>query len=856
MSLLRDYRPTGGRYDTAIDPRGAARPGWAEVVADVDRLGLAELVRRQKAADRLVEAEGAGVLLHDDTGDAGDDTGPARVAILPLVLGTDMWRALAAGLAQRAELLRAVWRDLCGPGELLRAGVVPVEAVATHPAFPLTPVAPGSDLEQPLLLVGADVVIDAEGHCRVVRDVTDVVGGDGHALLARSILGRVLPSSRQPVELAGHETYTRDLRAALALAAPPGRRSPRTVLLTGPPGEPGYVENAYLATQLGYSLAEHDDVVVRGGRTWLRSLDGPEPIDVLLRRVPESALDPVESPHLGTAGVAGLVEAARDHSVTLVNPYGAGIVAHPGLQPFLDAACRFLLGRPLLLPSVPTLWCGDPEHLAEVRAAPDRFVLHDTSPPGPASSRLPADRLPNDWLRRIEAQPERYVAQLEVPLATTPCLVDGTVQGRPVALRTQVLLAGAAPVVLPGGHGRVIGDDGYSDTTGHAGYGGYGGGGPADGVRPGHTGVDVWVMDIDRTRRDPTSGGRAAAAAIPQVDLRRSLPTRAAEAMYWTGRTAERAEMGTRTALVCLTRVLNGEPRPADLLAMVDGLRAVSGGMLGPPVEATPFDLEAEVRAALGGRPASVVGNLRSMVATARAARPLLSGRTWRLLAMLDAEATALEKLTDQPGLAAFDATEVLDRVLVPLAALAGLSSESVMRTAAWRFLDVGRRLERALLVLGLLEATLDPRTADGTPDPLGASVPWDPLDPVDPGDPREGSLRLEATLAACESLVAYRRSFRSDVTRAAVANLLLADPANPRSVRFQLDQLAVDLNDLPDRPVRRQQMAALRRAARMLDDHAAAGIGPLVLAVRAPLLEIGELMAGGWFGQPHRQVR
>jgi uncharacterized alpha-E superfamily protein len=278
--------------------------------------------------------------------------------------------------------------------------------------------------------------------------------------------------------------------------------------------------------------------------------------------------------------------------------------------------------------------------------------------------------------------------------------------------------------------------------------------------------------------------------------------------------------------------------------------------MLGPPVEATPFDLEAEVRAALGGRPASVVGNLRSMVATARAARPLLSGRTWRLLAMLDAEATALEKLTDQPGLAAFDATEVLDRVLVPLAALAGLSSESVMRTAAWRFLDVGRRLERALLVLGLLEATLDPRTADGTPDPLGASVPWDPLDPVDPGDPREGSLRLEATLAACESLVAYRRSFRSDVTRAAVGNLLLADPANPRSVRFQLDQLAVDLNDLPDRPVRRQQMAALRRAARMLDDHAAAGIGPLVLAVRAPLLEIGELMAGGWFGQPHRRVR
>jgi uncharacterized alpha-E superfamily protein len=726
------------------------------------------------------------------------------------------------------------------------------------------------------------------------------VGGDGHALLARSIVTRVLPPSRHPVDLAGHEAYTRDLRAELALAAPPGRTGPRTVVLTGPPDEPGYVENAYLATQLGYSLAERDDVVVRAGRAWLRSLDGPEPIDVLLRRVPETTLDPAEAPRPGSTGVAGLVEAARERGVTLVNPYGAGIVAHLALQPFLDAASRHLLGRPLLLPSLPTLWCGDPDHLAEVRAAPERFVLHDTDPLGAGGGPgLGGDHHdPSgaaDWLHRIEGRPERYVAQLEVPLATTPCLMDGAVRGRQVALRTQVLLLrdGRRPVVLPGGHGRIIDDSGSpwsgrglggpDDDGGHDagdlddGTPWSGGGRPGagrratsaarahllragavagvdDGAWSGHTGVDVWVVGTAPERRDRRSGG--ALPAISQVDLRRSLPTRAAEAMYWTGRTAERAEMGARTGLVCLTRVLNGEPRPADLLAMIDGLRAVSGGMLGPAVEATPFDIEAEVRAALSGRPASVVGNLRATVATARAARPLLSGRTWRLLAMLDAEATALDKLADQPGLAAFDATEVLDRVLVPLAALSGLTSESVVRTAAWRFLDVGRRLERALLVLGLLEATLDPRADDGSPDPFGASVPWDPLDPFDPTDPREGSLRLEATLATCESLVAYRRSFRSDVTRAAVGNLLLADPANPRSVRFQLDQLAVDLNDLPDRPVRRQQMAALRRAARLLDGHATTAIGPLVLAVRAPLLEIGDLMASGWFSEPHRRVR
>jgi uncharacterized alpha-E superfamily protein len=297
--------------------------------------------------------------------------------------------------------------------------------------------------------------------------------------------------------------------------------------------------------------------------------------------------------------------------------------------------------------------------------------------------------------------------------------------------------------------------------------------------------------------------------------------------MYWTGRCAERAETGARMALVCLTRIADGDPVAADLDAAVAGLRAVSGGMGGPPVEPTIFDLDAEVAAALAGRVASVVDNLLATVRNARAARQLLSARTWRLLVMLEAEAASLAKLAAEPGLVSFDATEVLDRVLVPLAALSGLTDESVVRGPGWRFLDIGRRLERALLVLGLAEALLD-----------------------------EGTLRLEALLAACESLAAYRRSFRSDVTPGAVADLLFADPSNPRSIRFQLDQLAVDLNDLPDRPARRVLLASLRAAGQALDRHLPpADVLALVLAVRGPLLEIGRTMAGGWFSEPPRRL-
>jgi uncharacterized alpha-E superfamily protein len=235
------------------------------------------------------------------------------------------------------------------------------------------------------------------------------------------------------------------------------------------------------------------------------------------------------------------------------------------------------------------------------------------------------------------------------------------------------------------------------------------------------------------------------------------------------------------------------------------------------------------------------VHSLRSTVFNARTARSLLSTGTRRLLTMLDAEADALA--TAARELAAFDVTEALDRVLVPLAALTGLSDESVVRSPGWRFLDIGRRVERTLFTLGVIEALFEP-----TPD--AGSLP------------RRG----EIALACSESLVAYRRRHRTDVTLDALGDLLLADPDNPRSVRHQLGQLVIDLHDLPERSVRREQLAAVRSAQQRLDARlplgsgaGIAGLGPvgaLVVAVRHPVLEVGDLVPRGWFTGRPRRVR
>ncbi|HEY8546683.1 MAG TPA: circularly permuted type 2 ATP-grasp protein, partial [Acidimicrobiales bacterium] len=382
---LTAYRPLPGARDAAVDAAGHPRPGWQRVLAELARLDPAELDRRQRAADRLATAEGAGYLADEGLGTAE----PWRVSVVPFVLDPDTWDRLAAGLVQRARLLRAVLRDLTGPRELLRSGTVPVEAVAGHPAYVRG--RPTDDPGGGLLLVGSDLVLDAEGALRVVRHRTDTPAGEGLALLARAVAARVAPAPRAPgstgggsttawagavtagagPDVVGHDDHLRAMRARLARAAPAGRHSPRTVVLSGVADGPGHVENAHLAARLGYSLAEPADVAVREGRVWLRSLDGPEPIDVLLRRVGHQGLDPVEQPD-APGGIAGLVHAARRGLVRLVNPAGAELAEHLALLPFLDDAARFLLGSPLRLAGVPTLWCGDPEHRATLLAAPER----------------------------------------------------------------------------------------------------------------------------------------------------------------------------------------------------------------------------------------------------------------------------------------------------------------------------------------------------------------------------------------------------------------------------------------------------------------------------------------------------
>jgi uncharacterized circularly permuted ATP-grasp superfamily protein/uncharacterized alpha-E superfamily protein len=761
-------------WDEMRAPDGAVRPHWQVLECALSAFGPGELWRRWEQARQLIRQHGVTFNVY------GDPRGlerPWPLDPVPVLLGAEEWTALAAGLAQRALLLDRLLADLYGPRRTIAEGVVPPDVFLAHPNL----LRACAGLEPPggrfLHFYAADLARTPEGTLRVMADRTQAPAGAGYALENRIVLGRVLPEAFRDSNTQRLALFFRTLRETLAALAPDGVVNPRIVLLTAGPHNATYFEQAFLAQYLGYPLVEGGDLTVRDGRVFLKTLGGLHPVDVILRRLRDDYCDPLELRADSLLGVPGLLQAARDGTVAVANAIGTGVLQTPALIPFLPGLCRALLGEELKLPSVETWWCGQPDILEHVLAHLPEMVVKPTYPLGPTDP-IFAQRLDRGALENlaatIRAAPRRWVAQRQVAPSTVPVIEGDELRPRPVVLRSFVVAeASGGYQAMPGALGLVGGVD-EADIS----------------IARGARSKDTWVISDS-----PVSEFTLLRLTVEPVELTRGggdLPSRVADNFFWLGRYAERAEAIARLGRIICTRL--AEPRDSTLLAgdlapLVASLRAVTMVASGTELAALPpraevaesnrIMREALFDKALSG---SLIASGRAVDRVARAIRDRLSMDTWTVVSALAHELSDAERGGADERPVVLGAR--LDRVVMILSGLSGLTSESMTREAPWRFLDMGRRLERAVNTALMIERTL-PHAAPEDELPL-----------------------LEALLAAADSAMTYRRRYRATLQVAPVIDLLVADDRNPRAIVFQLAALADHVASLP------RDVASARRSA------------------------------------------
>lgn len=762
-NLVDRYLAPGGGYDELRDASDAVRAHWRPLLDGIADLPPSDLSARSASIDRRVRETG---IAYDMFADPNAATQKWQLDLMPVVLSSGEWRWLAAALTQRARLFDALLADLYGAQKLMRDGLVPPELVFSDNAY-LRPCQGILDRGGPLRFYAADLARGADGQWRVIDNHLETLAGLGFVLANRVAHTHVTGDLFKQVNAVRLAAHCQRLQNALAAHA--GRDNAAIALLTPGPHHEDYFSHAYLARYLGLLLIEGSDLRTRGGRVYLKTLEGLKEIDLIVRCVDGRQIDPLELDPGGFMGPAGLLRVNRELPRLVVNAVGSAIGQNRGLGPYLPALAKQLLGEELLLSDAPRWWLGDARARRHVLDNLDNLVIRTaqegTGRPGQAALGRAAGEISAAERERLKAEialhGARLVAEEKVGFSTSPAFEGENLVARPFAVRLFVAHTGAAFEAMPGGLAMTVD--------------------PARAVAlsapDGHT-RDVWVLS-DAQQAPHVSLWRPKLETARVERSQRVVQSRVADDLYWLGRYAERADWTMRMLRGALRRI-------AEDSGAVDGISAVRRCLdmrLTDPdvadvgvrashdagdIESRCLDLVVRARS-----PRTLARTLEGLYQVSYLVRDRLSHEAWQTLSRFRPGDAWMRTLnTARPGAL----LDLLDEGLAALSSFNGLTHENMTRNFGWSFLDMGRRLERAY---NLSEAILT------------LFIP--------PPDAEEETSSLLLLLELADSFITYRSRYRLDPMLALVLDLLLLDEANPRALAYQLAAISKHLEALPD---------------------------------------------------------
>lgn len=765
-------RATPGHYDewraaasgTAAAAGAGMAPAWRSFFNTLGTDGWADLSARAARVQQRVREDGATYNVYADGNEAAR---PWPLELLPFIVQPADWAVIESGVQQRARLMAATLADVYGPQTLLRDALLPASLIFAHPQY-LRPACGLWPAGGPgLHIVAFDLARTPGGGFGLLAQRLQAPSGLGYLLENRLIVAPQFHDQFAGLRVQRIAASFRGLLDGLLRASPAGERS-RIVLLTPGPLNETYFEQVFLARYLGVTLVEGSDLTVRGNKLYLKTLHGLEQVHVLLRRVDDEFLDPLELRPDSQLGVPGLLQAVRAGEVLMANTPGAGVLESPGLAAFWPGVAERLLDEQLLLPASTSWWCGEAAVWAAQRGKLADFVVAPTFPDSGFGPRVAAQLSEAEraaLIARIDANPAAFTLQARVRPSETPVWADGQLQPRAAVMRVFALADGNGGWrVLPGAMTRVAGATGRGSPlateparTSHD---------PWLSMQHGSASVDTWVIASGAV--DDSSLLPKPLTASDLAGWHRSVTSRAAENLFWLGRYTERAENAiriVRLALESLREASTPVQRLVDDLVRFHGLvgTGVPSAVKAPRLFERALVHSLRMAPGPGAATTSVAHSLRSLRQCAQALRERLSPEHWKLIYEVDdhfeqhlaAVLAAGEGHAPTP-----DVLGVLARAATHLAAITGAQTDRMTRDDGWRLLSVGRQIERLHMLSHALSLGFAHRVHE-----------------ADDG--------FTLLLGLFDSVITYRAQFQARREVLPLLHLLVMDTDNPRSLAW-----------------------------------------------------------------------
>lgn len=763
--FFKDYIKDLKDYDEILKPNKKINQNWLQLFENLKAIGPEELHETQSEINWLMVENGVTYNVYNSPDGLNR---PWQLNSIPFIIHEEEWQGIEAGIQQRAEVLDLILKDIYGERKLLKDKIVPPEVFYEHRGFLRQCDQIAYNTSKNLLIYSAEISRGPDGRMWVVNDRTQAPSGMGYALENRFATSRMASELYNDINVKQPSSFFNDFNQMLIDATPQGVEDPTIVILTPGPHNETYFEHTYLSSLLGLPLVKGNDLIVRDGHVWMKSLKSLKRIDVILRRVDDVFVDPLELREDSYLGVAGLLEVVRNKKVTVVNPVGSGAIENSGLIPFMNAICKYFLKEDLILPQIASWWCGQKKERDWVLKNIKKIVVKRIDKSNRESiyfCEFLSDKEIEVLKKEIITNPYRFVAQENISFSSAPNYVKGKLEPRKVVCRTFSVAKGDSYSVMPGGLVRVASERKELRVSNQRG-----------GISK-----DFWITSNQSQENIQQYTWNKTQQQLHTLDMY-DLPSDTANNLFWSGRYLGRALITCRylrTVLNCKNNEkYNTHEAESEILPYLyktlTNITSAFPGFVGEGSEKTLKDPIKELHSLIldASKMGSLAQTLQSFNNSYYTLRNLWSKDMWRVFDSIN----KLWKDYDiQKTYSLNSLIRLLDRTITRLVAFMALIEESIMVKQGLLLYFIGLQMEQATMNIAKCRSMIvfDHETY------LNYEI-------------------LESLLNSHESLNIYRYSYKSYLSIENVVKLILLDKDYAKSLHYQLCRIQKDMARLP----------------------------------------------------------
>ncbi len=455
--IFSSYQRNPVLFDEIYDTEGKLKPVYSELFNLYGEHSIKDYVKLNEKAKASFFNQGITFQVYGEK-ETKEKIFPFD--LFPRIIDPAEWDIIEHGAIQRSKALNLFLWDIYHDKKIIKQGIVPMELIGSSANYldQMVGVDPPGGIYNHIS--GTDVIKNKDGQYYVLEDNIRCPSGVSYVICNRTALKRALFGVFNHYQTHTVTNYAENLLELLETAKPKGVDVPNVVVITPGMFNSAFYEHSYLAKTMGVELVEGRDLFVENDFVYMKTIRGPEKVDVIYRRIDDAFIDPLEFKPDSAIGVPGLFAAYKKGNVTLANAPGTGVADDKAVYTYMPEIIKYYLNEEPILNNVHTYHCSRPDELKYVLEHIHELVIKPVDEAGGYGISI-GNRLTREEIETVKKQlqesPRKYVAQPILSLSVHPTYIEDSksFEQRHVDLRTFTILGKDREFVLKGGLTRV-----------------------------------------------------------------------------------------------------------------------------------------------------------------------------------------------------------------------------------------------------------------------------------------------------------------------------------------------------------------------------------------------------------------